>query len=137
MVGTLSRRISLFVALTDAIIGQSLEARTPMTVATFLATHARLSHSHDELNVGGADYYAGTLLRTIYDSGSKAVRANDAARNSGHPLFCLHPGPDGFPLHIEELHAFLDTIPPERRGMSMDDAMLRFAEHKFPCTTTP
>jgi hypothetical protein len=89
------------------------------------------------LNVGGADFYAGTLLSSIYGSGAKALIANEEAQKRGHPLFCLPLGSKGFALDIEELHSFFDTIPPQQRGMSMDEAMLRFAEHRFPCATTP
>jgi hypothetical protein len=135
----LGLRAIVGLCLTMCLIGfsQATTARPMMDVATFLATHARLSHSKSEMNVGGADFYAGALLRSIGEGGSKAVRANDLARRQGHPLFCPPAGSKGFGLNIEELHAFFDTIPVEQRGMTMDDAMLRFAEHKFPCVITP
>ena len=135
LVLSFSRSLILTVIL--ASLSQTALARPPMTVATFLATHDRLSHSKDELNVSGADFYASALLRSIYDGGAKALVANQAATKAGHPLFCLPAGQQQFELHIEELHMFFDTIPQEQRGMSMDDAMLRFAEHKFPCVTKP
>ena len=108
-----------------------------MTIATFLATHARLSHSKDEITLGGADFYAHSLLSSIYGSGAKAMAANETASKSGHAMFCMPAGQTGFALNIEELHAFFDTIPADQRGMSIDDGMLRFIEHKFPCAATP
>ena len=132
---TFARICSAVITLSCVNFSQPVEARPPMTVANFIATHARLSHSKDEINIGGADFYAGLLLKSIYGVGYKAMRATEEAKKQCHPLFCLPQGSKGFGLNIEELHSFFDTIPPEQRGMFTDEAMLLFVEHKFPCAT--
>ena len=110
----------------------------PLSVAAFLATHDRLSHSKKEMEIGYVTWAARLLIVTVQEAGRDAMARNAASLKAGTgPLFCPNRGPEGFIVGIEHLHAYLETVPIERRNMSMNAAMLGFAKWKYPCAHTP
>jgi hypothetical protein len=133
-----SVRIVVGLVLASATQAPALGARPPMSVAVFLATHNRVSHSTREMALPYVVATSKLLLSAIQRSGAYAFRMNDAARRQGRsPLFCVPSGEKRLPITVEELHAFLETIPANSRHIPLNDAFLMFARAKFPCPVRP
>ena len=80
-----------------------------------------------------ADYR--TVRRAMSTGYSRALRSNKAALAQGKPpLFC--PPANGSPLSSREINLYFNTLPLEyRTKTSMVDAMLGFAQQKYPCSS--
>jgi hypothetical protein len=136
MVRTLASALTLLVVA--APIPADARRLPEPTVASFLAKHNRLSHSKKEMQPAFVFHEARLVLNQIYTAGGKAVLLNQRALKEGRaPLFCSPYKGGALGLNIEELHAFFETIPADRRSQSLNDGIIGFARSKYPCPAAP
>jgi hypothetical protein len=108
------------------------DARSPTTVASWLATLDRVQGGH-EMAYAYVHKYLQAVYNAMYDGGAEARRLNSLSIGAGKgPLYCA--GPKGeVRLQMNELRDFFRALPPEKQRLAVKDAFILFAEHKYPC----